>query len=71
MFGRNVLLNVVSQGFFGNDGLSCNRFCIGLYLWKAQVKIFCVSMELGSLGEQEILSEFKLFQSKFFLDKFS
>ena len=25
-----VLLDVVSQGFFGNDGLSCNCFCIGM-----------------------------------------
>ena len=25
-----VLLDVVSQGFFGNDGLSFNCFCIGM-----------------------------------------
>ena len=25
-----VLLHVVSQGFFCNDGLSCNCFCIGM-----------------------------------------
>ena len=25
-----VLLDVVSQGLFGNDGLSCNCFCIGM-----------------------------------------
>ena len=24
------LLHVVSQGFFCNDGLSCNSFCIGM-----------------------------------------
>ena len=39
-----VLLHVVSQGFFCNDGLSCNGFCIGMlkmqgyYLCSIQVE---------------------------------
>ena len=39
-----VLLNVVLQGFFGNDGLSCNCFCIGML--KMQGYYLCLQAEV-------------------------
>ena len=39
-----VLLDVVSQGFFGNDGLSCNCFCIGVL--KMQGYYLCIQAEV-------------------------
>ena len=37
-----VLLHVVSQGFFCNDGLSCNCFCIGML--KMQGYFLCIQV---------------------------
>ena len=39
-----VLLDVVSQGFFGNDSLSCNCFCIGML--KMQGYYLCIQAEV-------------------------
>ena len=39
-----VLLDVVSQGFFGNDGLSCNCFCISML--KMQGYYLCIQAEV-------------------------
>ena len=39
-----VLLDVVSQGFFGHDGLSCNCFCIGML--KMQGYYLCIQAEV-------------------------
>ena len=39
-----VLLDVVLQGFFGNDGLSCNCFCIGML--KMQGYYLCIQAEV-------------------------
>ena len=39
-----VLLDVVSQGFFGNDGLTCNCFCIGML--KMQGYYLCIQAEV-------------------------
>ena len=47
-----VLLHVVSQGFFCNDGLSCNCFCIGMlkmqgYYYNIQVENIVVMPIMG------------------------
>ena len=39
-----ALLDVVSQGFFGNDCLSCNCFCIGML--KIQGYYLCIQAEV-------------------------
>ena len=39
-----VLLHVVSQGFFCNDGLSCNCFCIGML--EMQGYYLCIQVTL-------------------------
>ena len=39
-----VLLDVVSQGFFGNDGLYCNCFSIGML--KMQGYYLCIQAEV-------------------------
>ena len=45
MFGTTLVLwDVVSQGFFGNDGLSCNCFCIGML--KMQGYYLCIQAEV-------------------------
>ena len=39
-----VLLDAVSQGFFGDDGLSCSCFCIGML--KMQGYYLCIQAEV-------------------------